>query len=373
MKISILSPDLSSNSIGRSYLLSKILSKKYSIEIVGPVLGKGVWDPIKSDKSINYKIINSKLDFKDIFSKINGDIIYAIKPLGTSFGYGLLKKLYSKRPIILDIDDWDFGWFLDNKLSLIKSSLVFWKINNSFYTWILERMIKFADGITVSSLFLQKKFGGTIIPHARDTNFLDPKKYNRKNIRKKLGFENEKIIMFFGTIRMHKGIDDLISSIDLLKRKDIILMLVGADFNDPYVQSLNSINKNYIQIYGFQPFEKIPEFLSIADLVVLPQKKTNFSNAQVPAKVFDAMAMAKPIIATDVSDLPKILRGCGLIVKSGDTQSLAKKIKWVLENPDKAKKLGKKAREKCIREYSFDAVAPKLFKIFDKVININKK
>jgi glycosyltransferase involved in cell wall biosynthesis len=38
---------------------------------------------------------------------------------------------------------------------------------------------------------------------------------------------------------------------------------------------------------------------------------------QIPAKLFDAMAMAKPIVATDVNDFAGILDGCGLVVKPG--------------------------------------------------------
>jgi len=37
---------------------------------------------------------------------------------------------------------------------------------------------------------------------------------------------------------------------------------------------------------------------------------------QMPAKIFDAMAMAKPIIATNTFDIPKISNGCGLIAEN---------------------------------------------------------
>lgn len=364
MKISILSPDLSSNNMGRVYLLAKMLTKKFNVEIVGPILGKGVWGPIKDDPSINIKIIKS---FKSL-NGINGDIIYAIKPLSTSFGYGLLKKYKTKKPLVLDIDDWEFGFFLDHPLSSFLGSIKFWEINNAFYTILLEKFTKCADAITVSSKFLQKKFGGTIIPHVRDS-----KLFNLKNNPSLDKLKDKKIIMFFGTIRKHKGIDDLILAIDRLNRKDLILMLVGADFNDPYIKELQNLNKEYIKFIGQQPFEKISEFLSIADLIVLPQKKSFSAMGQVPAKIFDAMACGKPIIATNISDLPIILKGCGEIVESGNINELSEKISYLLNNPKIAKALGKKAREKFLKEYSFKAIEPKLFKIFEEVISIRKK
>ena len=369
IKISILSYDLSHNCLGRAYILAKILSKKYEVEIMGPKIASDeVWKPVRNDPLIKYVPLPSRVaNIPKILRKINGDIIYAIKPKMTSYGYGLIKKLISKKPLVLDIDDWELGFFLDSKKPyIVKSCLAFWDINNLFYTFLLEKLVKYADEITVSSSFLQKKFRGVIIPHARDTKLFNPRKCNREKLRKKLRIHNKKVIMFCGTIVKYKGIEDLISSIDFLKDENIVVILVGTNLNDPYTKSLWEQKKSYLKFIGQQPFEKIPEFLSAADLVVLPQKETYSARGQVPAKVFDAMMMGKPIIANNVSDLQNILNGCGIIVESGDIHSLATKIKYIFDNPDIAERMGNTAREKCIREYSYKAVRPKLFKIFEK-------
>ena len=117
---------------------------------------------------------------------------------------------------------------------------------------------------------------------------------------------------------------------------------------------------------GLQQFGKLPEFISVADLVVIPQRVTLETEAQVPAKVFDAMAMAKPIIATRVSDLPEILDGCGYIAEPDNPQSLARTIQQVFEQPDLAEEMAYKARQKCIREYSWDAMEKRLVSIFGR-------
>jgi hypothetical protein len=51
MKISILSPDLSHNCLGRAYLLVKILQEPYEVEIIGPVSGDGIWGLAASNKA----------------------------------------------------------------------------------------------------------------------------------------------------------------------------------------------------------------------------------------------------------------------------------------------------------------------------------
>jgi glycosyltransferase involved in cell wall biosynthesis len=121
-----------------------------------------------------------------------------------------------------------------------------------------------------------------------------------------------------------------------------------------------------VRFFGFQPFAKIPEFLAISDLIVIPQKKDFATIGQMPAKVFDAMAMAKPIIATAVSGLPEVLADCGFIVEPESPRQLAKMIKYVFSHPQQAKKIAQKAREKCIQQYSWDALETTLANIFDR-------
>ena len=78
------------------------------------------------------------------------------------------------------------------------------------------------------------------------------------------------------------------------------------------------------------------------------------------------MDMAKPVIATNVSDLPEILDGCGWIVEPDNPEKLAEIIQIVLDNPKEAIKMGQKGRQKCIEKYSWDEMEKILVKIFKK-------
>jgi len=121
-----------------------------------------------------------------------------------------------------------------------------------------------------------------------------------------------------------------------------------------------------LKAFGLQPFEKVPEFLAMSDVTVIPQKRNLAPVGQLPAKVFDAMAMAKPIIATNVSDLPEILDGCGWIVEPESPKQLARAIQHVIDHPEEARQMGQKARQKCIENYSWDAMEKILVNIFRK-------
>ena len=390
MKISILVPNLSSNCLGRAYLLAKILQRRYDIEIIGPLFGKSIWSPVKGDKNILYKYVKiydkyvkiygalrSYITLSKLLREITGDVIYAVKPQFTSFGIGLIKSIISGTPIVLDIDDWEMGFIKfkqNNKLlgirNIFSSFLHLYKVGTYWNSLIHEKLVFLAKELTVSNSFLQDKFGGSIIYHGRDTKVFDPDKFDKLIYRKKYKIEyDKKIIMFFGTPNIYKGLEDLINAIFLINRKDIILVIVGLK-GDTYCKNIINLGKELLKkrfiAFGIQSFEKIPEFHCMSDIVVIPQRKNLATLGQFPAKVFDAMAMAKPIIATKVNDLPLILDDCGWIVEPENPKELSSAILYILDNPREAERRGQNARIKCIENYSWDAIEKVIVKMFKK-------
>lgn len=104
----------------------------------------------------------------------------------------------------------------------------------------------------------------------------------------------------------------------------------------------------------------------MADVVVIQQRENLATIGQTPAKVFNAMAMVKPIIPTEVSALPDILKGCGWTVEPENPEQLAEKIQYVLNDPEEAEKIGNKSKKKCTEKYSWDAMGKVLTRVFGK-------
>lgn len=384
MKISILTPDFSNNCFGRAWLLAKLLEDSFDIEIVGPAFGDGIWKPFADLCNFQTKMVkgsgNGGFEFRRMLKMITGDILYASKPLPTSYGVALVKKLFKRIPILLDIDDYEIGFGREfyNSLRWYKKindfRLSARNVRSYYYALLSQRLIPLASAVTVSGKTLQKLYGGTIIWHSRDSNLFNPQKFDKKTCMSKYlpeHYMNHLIIGFIGTPRPHKGIEDLLDAIVPLKHQNILLTLT-LDQNDEHCRLLKkkvekSALKDITYFLPEQPFENLPEILSFIDLIVVPQRQKPAAHGQVPAKIFDAMAMAKPIIATNVYEIPDILGDCGFIVEPENPGQIAQKIQYVLANRATASEIGMKAQNKYLREYSWNLSSKNLKRLITSV------
>jgi glycosyltransferase involved in cell wall biosynthesis len=374
MKISILSPDVSGNALGRAYILARVLERRHEVEIIGPRFSNSVWPPV-ADERLEIKSIPVAHSISGLFELsglrklITGDLLYASKPLLASYGVALMERRASGRPLLLDIDDWERGFSLQamadlgpmRKLRYLASSTVKPHMSHSYWNSLLcDRLVRRADGITVSNSYLQHRYGGELVRHGRDMAAFRPDRCDGAAMRAKHGFAPESpVVMFLGTIQPYKGLEDLVGAMEILARRDALLALVGIA-DDPHGRSIVALAErslgDRLRSFGPQPFSAVPEFMALADLIVIPQRRTRATIGQMPAKLYDAMAMAKPVVATAVSDIPQALEGCGWLVPPGSPRELAAAIDDALSRPAEAKRLGALARTRCEREYSWDGM-----------------
>jgi len=66
--------------------------------------------------------------------------------------------------------------------------------------------------------------------------------------------------------------------------------------------------------------------------------------------------------------MPEILKGCGFIAQPDSPIDLAEKIDFILENPNQAKEMGQRARERCIERYSLRVVGESLNNYISEII-----
>jgi glycosyltransferase involved in cell wall biosynthesis len=174
--------------------------------------------------------------------------------------------------------------------------------------------------------------------------------------------------MFLGTPRAYKGVEDLASAVSRLGRSDVTLALVGTD---PASETGRALAARYpgLRLVGRVPIAQVPAYLAAADVVVVPQRASRDTRGQVPAKLFDAMALGRPLVSTRVSMIPEILDGCGLVVEPGDVAALSGAIGRLLDHPDEARALGAEARRRCVQRYSFESARRALFPLVELALS----
>lgn len=371
MKVSLLAYSLSHNCVSRSYLLAELLAPNYDIEIVGPTDGE-IWGPVQGTYEFHGVEMDSTIpgvarNIDDLLDAATGDVIYACKPRMTSYGVGLLKRRQTDRPLLLDIEDWESGLAFGPHPKFVRYALGLTNLtdlNSFYYTRLLEHLTGLADSVTVSNTFLQNRFGGQLIPHVRDTDQFDPDRFDEDALRDEFDLpRDELLVVFAGTPRQYKGVEDLISAVRLLNRDDIRAVIVGAPDSE-YTDTLREMGGDDLILRGPQPFDEMPKWNAVADIVAAPQHLRPGTKGQMPAKVYDAMALAKPVVATAVSDIPEVLEDCGIVVDPESPDQLAEAFSELADNPSKRSRLGRRARQKCVEKYSYAAMIP----VMDDVI-----
>ncbi|WP_171977636.1 MULTISPECIES: glycosyltransferase family 4 protein [Brasilonema] len=376
MKFSLIVSDLSGGGSVRAFLLAQVLKKlNHEVEIIGFLFGKELYAippngiKIVSVPGKNYPEFLSYS--RQVLEKIDGDIIYAVKPKVTSFGLSLLKKISSRRPLLLDMDDWELSWYggMEWKYrpslkqlarDILKKDGALRFPDHPLYIQWMENLVRKADAVTIDTQFLQERFGGIYLPNGKDTAMFDPSLYDSKASRIRYDLGDYRILMFPGAPRPHKGVEDVLMALDQLNQSDLRLVIVGGSPYDDYDDKLIQRWGRWIIKLPKCPVEVMPEVVAAAHIVVVPQRDTIIARAQFPLKLTDGMAMAKPVLSTRVGDIPEILGETGYLVAPGSPEQIADQIDFIFENLESANERGFKARERCINKYSLETMASTL-------------
>ncbi|MBE9034967.1 glycosyltransferase [aff. Roholtiella sp. LEGE 12411] len=382
-KISLLVSDLSSAAILRAYLIGIALMKLgLEVEIMGFLFGKNLYRNLPSELNI-YHLPGKNFpaffgEMRKLLPKINGDIIYAIKPQTASFGVALLKKLYSQKPLILDIDDWELSWHGGDDWhyhptlkqlarELLKPDGALRNPYHPLYVKWMEGLVNRADAVTVHTTFLQQRFGGTFVPNGKDISLFDPARYNPESSRIRYGLSEYRILMFPGAPRPYKGLEDVLIALDKINQPDLKLVIVGGSPYDDYDQQLQQQWGRWIIKLPKYPTDVMPDLVAAAHIIVVPQRDTLETRAQFPLKLTDGMAMAKPVLSTRVGDIPKILGNTGYLVEPACPEQIAEQIQLIFQDLESANQLALKARERCVEHYSIEAMASTLNSIISRL------
>lgn len=190
-----------------------------------------------------------------------------------------------------------------------------------------------------------------------DTSYFNPDHVPEDNaITKPSGIT----ITTVGYINPVKGIEYFIKMANLLntKYKHLHFYIVGphlesqSNYAKKLAQLINRCHLKNVHFYGM--CENVPAILNRADIYVC----SSVTEAS-PMSVWEAMAMRKAIVSTDVGDVRRFIKDGenGFIVPPQDPEALAEKVSLLIEDKGLRNSFGKRARAVAVRELDVEICA----------------
>jgi glycosyltransferase involved in cell wall biosynthesis len=191
-----------------------------------------------------------------------------------------------------------------------------------------------------------------------------------KNIRDQYDLHGKFVIF---TARHHRcvyGLQYLIRSapIVLKKRSDVVYIIGGDGPLRPHLTNLAKALgvERHIIFTGYISRDQIPHYYAASDIVVVPSLLEGMS-----LMIAEAMATVKPVIATKVGgNVDQIIDEYnGFLVPPRDPEAIARKILELLENPEKAKEMGKKARQLAEEKFDIEIRVKKIVTLYKELLH----
>ena len=192
--------------------------------------------------------------------------------------------------------------------------------------------------------------------------------------KEKWKLSGKQVVGYIGSFRGYEGLDLLIRAIARLSkiRPDVVLLLVGG--GRPEVEAeLTALGnepdlRERVIIPGWLPQERIPGVYALIDVLVYPRKRIPLTDLITPLKPLEAMAIGKPLIASDVGGHRELIQPghTGLLFSPGNESALTEAVIRLLDNEGLRHKLARQAAAWVQRERSWSKTTAVYSEIYEK-------
>lgn len=253
---------------------------------------------------------------------------------------------------------------------------VMWHVRISdtepLWDWVLSKL---ATLIIVNSKAVGNRFHGRTLEKVCCVyNGVDLRRFvprePSKEVQAQLGLHNKgPIVLSVGRFVHFKGYVHLLEAAEVVNRvmPTVQWILVGdGELKEALQEQAQALGlMDHVHFVGWQT--EIPEWLSLCDVFVLPSLKEHFGRVLI-----EAMAMAKPVVATAAGGVPEIIedKSTGLLVPPSCPLRLAEEILSLLQNKAWGKQIGEAGRQRVEQKFSLSAHVLGIEALWQKTLGV---
>lgn len=213
-----------------------------------------------------------------------------------------------------------------------------------------------------------------VIPNGVDCTRFQPLPKDRDLVLK-YGLEGKIVIGFVGSMPQYEGLDDLLRALQIIKqrgRDDFFFLAVGSGDQSGHLQAMVDdlkLNQN-VKFVGRVPHEEVERYYSVIDVAPFPRKRQPVCEVVSPLKPFEAMAMAKAVLVSDVAALKEIVVDGvrGLHFEAESVESIAETVLRVMDDASLRERLGQAGLEWVRAERDWAVLGRHLVGLYEELV-----
>lgn len=167
--------------------------------------------------------------------------------------------------------------------------------------------------------------------------------------------DNQLRLIYVGGLEESRGLEYVVRALALLPAHTV-LTIAGRGTGENAIRRLSRDLgvADRVNFTGWIDPAAIPQLIASSDVCLVPHLKTEHTDTTMPNKIFDYMAMGKPVVVTDAQALKDLVKEtrCGLWYEDRSYQALADCV-CKLSNADLRMEMGERGRLAVMTKYNW--------------------
>jgi len=230
--------------------------------------------------------------------------------------------------------------------------------------WAERTFVRWADGaISVSQTlrdYYKRTYGRTVtyIP-----NGVTAVEVFASDEIEKFGLSPNGYVLYVGRLVPTKGAHMAIEAFHQTETDLKLAIAGGSSHTSNYVSRLKRHENDRVRLLGYQYGATLQQLYRHCRLFVLPSAIEG-----LPITLLEAMSFGCPILFSDIPENLEAARGVGVSFRSGDVADLKEKLRYCLDHPDELEEMGKRARERVLKDYHWDDIVQRHAEFYRSVL-----